>query len=304
MLTTHVEDSEGWRRRRRRRRRSCVPRNCHLHNWSGWSTCSVSCGSGTQARTRSIKLNAACGGSCNHHFRETRICSGAPIINCQVGNWTNWSACSASCGSGNQARTRNVTSSASCGGSCNYHLQETRNCSGAPPTNCQVSDWSEWDTCSVTCGTGYQSKYRNVTSIESCGGTCNYNLTESQTCQGLLPKDCEVGNWSAWTTCSAKCGAGTETRTRNITSAAVCSGSCNYDLSETRNCSGGLPTNCRVSKWSQWSRCSVICGIGIKTRKREVTSSAICGGSCNYRLKQIRRCRGHCSCPLYRFGNR
>ena len=54
--------------------------------------------------------------------RRRRSCSS---VNCQVGGWTSWSSCSHQCGtSGTQARTRQQTRAASCGGTRPYHLRE------------------------------------------------------------------------------------------------------------------------------------------------------------------------------------
>ena len=49
--------------------------------------------------------------------------------NCVVSGWSSWGGCSHQCGtSGTQRRTRSKTSPAACGGSCPYHLTETRAC--------------------------------------------------------------------------------------------------------------------------------------------------------------------------------
>ncbi|XP_078673839.1 uncharacterized protein LOC144912443 isoform X1 [Branchiostoma floridae x Branchiostoma belcheri] len=68
------DGSNSWRRRRRR---SCTAVNCRWGSWSSWSSCSRSCGpSGTQSRTRSIAVNAQCGGSgCSGSRTETRVCN-------------------------------------------------------------------------------------------------------------------------------------------------------------------------------------------------------------------------------------
>ena len=118
------------------------------------------------------------------------------------------------------------------------------------------------------------------------------------------PRNCQVSSWTTWGSCSTTCGSGTQTRTRVVTSSAHCGGSCSYPLRESRSCSGSPAKNCQVSRWSAWSSCSVMCGNRTQERNRTVTSSAICGGTCNYSLKETRNCSGSCSCPLYRFGNR
>ena len=76
-------------------------------------------------------------------------------VNCQVGNWTSWSACSRLCGtSGTQQRTRAVTQAASCGGSRPYSLRQTQACNR---DGCQYGSSPHSSGCS--CRTGY-------------GGTC------------------------------------------------------------------------------------------------------------------------------------
>ena len=50
-------------------------------------------------------------------------------------------------------------------------------------SDCTVSSWSGWGSCSYPCGTsGTQSRSRYVTSQASCGGSCPFHLSESQAC--------------------------------------------------------------------------------------------------------------------------
>ena len=72
--------------------------------------------------------------------------------NCLVSSWSAWSACSQQCGtSGSQRRARSITVSASCGGSCPYHLSERRACNRA---NCRNGGTPHSRSCS--CRPGYQ----------------------------------------------------------------------------------------------------------------------------------------------------
>ena len=57
--------------------------NCLWGEWSAWKTCSVTCGSGTQERNRSITQEALFGGNvCKGDDRETQSCNsnGCPGI--------------------------------------------------------------------------------------------------------------------------------------------------------------------------------------------------------------------------------
>ena len=49
--------------------------------------------------------------------------------------------------------------------------------------NCQVGSWSGWGPCSHYCGTsGTQTRTRQKTSSEQCGGQCPYHFQETQAC--------------------------------------------------------------------------------------------------------------------------
>jgi OmpA-OmpF porin, OOP family len=52
----------------------------------------------------------------------------APVVDGKVGAWSDWSACSAPCGGGNQSRTRNVEVQPANGGAPLPALSETRGC--------------------------------------------------------------------------------------------------------------------------------------------------------------------------------
>ncbi|XP_066530072.1 adhesion G protein-coupled receptor B2 isoform X1 [Hoplias malabaricus] len=87
--------------------------------------------------------------------------------------------------------------------------------------------------------------------------------------------------WSQWSVCSLTCGQGWQVRTRSCVSSpygTLCSG----PLRETRLCNNtatcpGEPQHQAVEgqwlDWSQWSRCSVSCGVGSQQRQRRCSVS-------------------------------
>lgn len=88
--------------------------------------------------------------SCN-----TQSCN----VNCVVGSWGNWGSCSKSCGGGTRTRTRSVVTPQSGNGAACPSLSQSQSCNTQCCTvNCAVSGWSNWGSCSVTCGTGTQAR--------------------------------------------------------------------------------------------------------------------------------------------------
>ena len=80
----------------------------------------------------------------------------------------------------------------------------------APPpcsaVNCQVGSWTSWSSCSRQCGTsGTQARTRPLQVAASCGGTCHYNLLETQACNR---DNCQNGGTSHSGGCSCRVGYG------------------------------------------------------------------------------------------------
>ena len=110
-----------------------------------------------------------------------------------------------------------------------------------PPTNCQMSQWSSWSTCSaVACGSsGSQYRTRHVLSNPSCGGTaCPPNIRETTNCDGTTPVNCVYSPWSTWSACPPSQCEDTQTSRRYIVSKEQCRGTpCNMTaLRKTRPC--------------------------------------------------------------------
>lgn len=70
---------------------ACVPLDGGWSAWSSWSACTVTCGGGTQTRTRTCTNPApACGGAnCIGSSTETQSCNTQSC--CQSGNYDTWS---------------------------------------------------------------------------------------------------------------------------------------------------------------------------------------------------------------------
>jgi hypothetical protein len=162
-------------------------------------------------------------------------------IHCQTSPWTTWGACSRTCGSGTQTRTRTITQPADKFGTpCPppAELTETQACNTqACPVDCQVSAFTAWSACSTSCGGGTQTRTRTVTQQPANGGASCPALQEQQICNTqACPVNCQVSAWSAWSACSASCGGGLLTRTRTIIQQPANGGTACPALQEQQSC--------------------------------------------------------------------
>ncbi|XP_068081060.1 uncharacterized protein [Anabrus simplex] len=81
-------------------------------------------------------------------------------------------------------------------------------------------------------------------------------------------------NWTPWSPCSAKCGLGSRYQERSCTKPVPSTPQlkCEGPRFQTHTCEGlscAPKLDGKWSEWKPWSECSVKCGPGIKTRKRD-----------------------------------
>ena len=90
------------------------------------------------------------------------------------------------------------------------------------------------------------------------------------------PEPATWGEWSAWTTCSAACGEGTQSRSRSCSQEGQCDG----DALQTQSCTGpdGACPSGSWTEWSAWNACSAGCGEGVQSRSRECSEEGQCQG--------------------------
>jgi hypothetical protein len=95
-----------------------------------------------------------------------------------------------------------------------------------------------------------------------------------------LVQDCEVSPWQQGP-CSAACGSGNRTLTRNVVSPAGQGGNPCPPLSRVEECnSHPCPVDCELGAWSPWAECSRTCGGGTQSRDRVVITAPKGGTPC------------------------
>ncbi|XP_056407686.1 SCO-spondin-like [Hyla sarda] len=106
----------------------------------------------------------------------------------------------------------------------------------------EYGPWSDWSSCSATCGGGQRWRHRTCTERDP-GVTCGNESQEVEECNSAAcPVDCALSEWSEWNECSVSCGGGVSKRTRTVLVSAGPEGKpCPAPLSLHRTCN---PHNC------------------------------------------------------------
>jgi hypothetical protein len=291
------------------------PIPCEFDDWGSWSSCSRSCGVGERTQTREIETRAAHGGSpCTGAIRRVKTCNhgDCPVlkVDCELSSWSGWFGCNNHKGS--QAyRERSVVAEAKgMGKPCSGSLRETKNCT-VTKQDCSVSEWDDWGNCDKSCGSGQMFRTREVIAHARNGGAlCNETLHMTTACaMDPCPQpsgqrlNCEVGDWTMWSDCTASCGQGVKTRGRHITNPAKDGHlGCSLDLKQVTSCKASKTCpgiqDCELSDWSQWGSChkAIGCGVGYRERERKVSRPAGPGGHpCE--AGHMKEVQANSSCP-------
>ena len=151
-----------------------------------------------------------------------------------------------------------------------------------PPQDCELSDWSDWTTCSASCGGGETTRERKVITEPLNGGkTCGSDepLKEIKGCNEQVchaPQDCSMSDWSAWGPCSAECDGGEQERTRHVTLEAEFGGKlCDSAMRELRGCneqSCVAPQDCA---WGKLGRRKCVYGILDRSYDRQISTRSL-----------------------------
>ena len=262
------------------------PIDCKWSEFSSWTSCSRSCGDGKMVRTRKKDIFASNGGKhCEGEDSETVTCNmGSCPVDCVWGEYDTWTTCSKTCGGGTKTRRRSVLIQMSNGGlNCEGGTTEADICNtDVCPIGCTWDQFSEWTTCSTTCGDGKRERTRQKKISASNGDkNCEGKAKETETCnKGPCAVDCKWGEYDLWTSCSKSCGGGIKTRTRSVLIQSSDGGlDCQGDETENVSCNtDACAIDCVWDEFSEWTRCSKSCGDGEKERSRKKNVLASNGG--------------------------
>lgn len=279
------------------------PVDCKVSAWGGFDNCNVGCGGGIQRHYRQVTVSPAHGGAqCPPLFEQKACNTQSCPVHCTVTDFADWSSCSRSCGTGIMIRKRNVHQEAQLGGSQCPELSQARSCNTKKcPVDCEVSAFTEWSKCSVTCGMGFKFRTRTMTRSASADGNNCPPLTETGFCNDMeCPVACLVGSWGGWTRCSKTCGHGTKQRTRRIVRPMAHGGiPCPQVKAETPCFEETCPVDCEMGEWGGWNACSVNCGVGVNTNTRPILRKAgpkgkACGATTKTMECNMGICAKHC----------
>lgn len=198
---------------------------------------------------------------------------------------------------------------------------------GADRPECQVSEWSSYTPCSVTCWKGLRKRTRTyLMPMKAQMMRCERQLEEREMCAAAVP-ECPGGNtnnnlfsneyvvddfdhsicttseWSSWTACSVTCGKGHRMRNRRYLD-RMGRKKCDKELTEKQMCVADVPEcegqpeneiispECAVTQWSDFSPCSVTCGQGYTVRTRYYLVPTANQADCDVRTMEKRPCVG------------
>jgi hypothetical protein len=205
------------------------PQDCVVGEWGAFAPCTARCTAqgavelyivaGLNTRTRTIMTTAANNGTACPSLRDDMPCSieCTPDVDCVVSGYGQWSNCQVAtpdpacamppntpraCGNGVMTRTRSVVRQPLGNGlRCPTTYTKNDTCSVQCSVNCAVSEWSEWSTCSRTCGSGTQRRTRTVTVSQQFCGTACPQLGDQRSCflQTCAPStmavDCVISDY-------------------------------------------------------------------------------------------------------------
>ncbi|TRY88052.1 hypothetical protein DNTS_000037 [Danionella cerebrum] len=277
------------------REQACLlpcPIDCVLSAFNHWSTCSRTCGSALQQRTRHVLAPPLYGGAdcpslsqtraCNHDNVHPRLCPSDQ----QEYSYSLWAGTWSSCRVKEMLNGKPLVDFRFDGKKTHTslftikHPHEKRH----HHTNDDRGHKASWEII-----IGYQT--RQLRCIRSDGkdallSFCDHDDSPVSFRSCVMPRDCEVSDWSEWSACSKTCRSsdpspGFRRRSRNLIRTPIGGGEPCPALQEMENCNlleDMLPL-CPRYEWrvANWSPCQVTLLLSHQDHRYSNTSD-LCGG--------------------------
>jgi len=146
--------------------------DCVVSEWMP-GECSAECAGGEMQMTRTIVVQPNGGAACPP-LVEMSSCNLQPCpIDCVMGDWSEYSACSKDCGGGVMQRSRVAITEAEHGGEMCGEAVDPVQCNvDACDKPCELGFWSDWGECSKACNAGIQTRFRDVVVEAGPTGYC------------------------------------------------------------------------------------------------------------------------------------
>ncbi|XP_050679817.1 spondin-1 isoform X2 [Leptidea sinapis] len=286
---------------------------CQTTAWGEWSECSETCGVGVSTRRRQF-LNQMGIKKCPLvQIEESRKCMEPACSEqeqltdisdpqCPTTAWATWSPCTTSCGRGVKFRTRLLLVPADRQQDCSAKVELLQQRPCQEKEDCTIDMATAKRICMERAEQGpCRGVYQRWTFVVEKGMCVPFNYGG---CRGnrnnfLTQEDC-------MNTCRVVLGGAAGPVSVVPTSGQFSAGvRSNYpglavdSIVPIPPVLNGLQApgsqDCSVSEWSEWSRCSVACGVGYQERNRTVLREAGPGGvPCPTRMTRRRRCFRHC----------
>ncbi|XP_046582334.1 A disintegrin and metalloproteinase with thrombospondin motifs 9-like [Haliotis rubra] len=280
-------------------KQDCNNKACGIWRKGEWSTCPVTCGTGSQTRyvacivldneTSNQKHMAdyMCDAdskpdakkNCNmgdcHSIEELDIAVITSNTVEKTSHWRvgPWGPCSTTCNEGHQGRLVVCQDENGPSDSCDERVKpdERKICNSGP---CPSWNQGQWAECSSPCGLeGQQSRavrcqLPNGQILADSNCDVFTRPTDARLCSGECNSSSNQWRTEPWSSCSATCGSGQRQRV------VVCVDQAG-NTQPTTTCSKKMPRNTKrcarghCPHWNKgrWSKCSVSCGVGVKRRE-------------------------------------